>query len=89
MSRLVELHKNGKLEKNYIKQTNRTYSSLSLGILDADLTALNKPLKRTVKHKQNDGVTPTKAERRAKRKENLKLKLQKKSKSRSKSKPKY
>ena len=77
MSRLVELHKNGKLEKNYIKQTNRTYSSLSLGILDADLTALNKPLKRTVKHKQNDGVTPTKAERRAQRKENLKRKLAK------------
>ena len=77
MSRLVELHKNGKLEKNYIKQTNRTYSSLSLGILDADLTALNKPLKRTVKQKQNDGVTPTKAERRAQRKENLKRKLAK------------
>ena len=77
MSRLIELHKSGKLEKNYIKQTNRTYSSLSLGILDADLTELNYPLKRTAKIKNKDGVTPTKAERRAQRKENLKRKLTK------------
>lgn len=88
LTRLVELHKSGKLEKNYIKQTNKTYSSLSLGILDADLTELNRPFVRK-KTKTKSGITPTKAERRAKRKENLKLKLQKKSKSRSKSKPKY
>ena len=84
VARLIELHKNGKLEKNYIKQTNRTYSSLSLGILDADLTELNRPLVRK-KTKVKSGITPTKAERRAQRKENLRLKLQKK----SKSKPKY
>lgn len=73
MNRLVELHLMRKLEKEYIRQTNKTYSIASCGMLDADLSRLRYAPK-VKKLDPNEGVTPTKEERRAIRKENLKRK---------------
>lgn len=72
MTRLVELHKQGKLEKSYIAQTNRTYSSASAGILDADLSALRNETTQKTK-KTDSGITLTRDERRKLRHAKAKL----------------
>jgi len=76
MARLCKIHKMGKVEKSYITQQNKTFCSESYGLLNAKLDLL-KPTKKGKKYKYmtaNEGLTPTKNERRAARKMKLKSK---------------
>ncbi len=78
MKRLCDLHLQNIVEKSYITQLNKTYKRQSCGILDADLSIMNKRSnkKQKILYIQS-GITPTKAERRQARKMKLKLKAHK------------
>ena len=78
--KLINLCKQGKVDKSYITEIAMTYYKLSKGLIDIDVSGLWKHEKK-VKEKNtkylnvNNGTTPTKAERREARK--LKIKRQK------------
>lgn len=78
--KLINLSKQGKVDKSYITEIAMTYYKLSKGLIDIDVSGLWKHEKK-VKEKNtkylnvNNGTTPTKAERREARK--LKIKRQK------------
>ena len=78
--KLINLSKQGKVDKSYITEIAMTYYKLSKGLIDIDVSGLWKHEKK-VKEKNtkyvnvNHGTTPTKAERREARK--LKIKRQK------------
>lgn len=77
MKRLCELHLQNIVEKSYITQLNKTYNKQSCGILDADLSVMNKRGKKNKPQYSQTGITPTKAERRQARKLKLKQKSNK------------